>query len=205
MRRDGKPPVPVQVWGDFLRTQRICGRFLAVGRQPYDARMAARAFVSVRPVRNGNGLVARMPIPAGHRICVFRGRVRTSANVLRLWAYDRRRAANCIRCGPDDYLDPDGELGAFGNHSCRPNAAIVLERGRLVLRALRAIRAGAEVTHDYSTCLGADDVWTMRCNCGERGCRGRVRRFDRLPPAVLRRYIRLGAIPSFILETAEAH
>ena len=70
-----------------------------------------------------------------------------------------------------------------------------------MLRAIRAIRAGDEVTHDYSTLLGADDVWTMRCNCGERGCRGTVRRFDALPAATLRRYLALGAIPAFILRT----
>lgn len=68
-----------------------------------------------------------------------------------------------------------------------------------MLRALRVIREGDEVLHDYSTLLGADDVWSMRCNCAARGCRGLVRRFDRLPAATLRRYVRLGAVPGFIL------
>ena len=71
-----------------------------------------------------------------------------------------------------------------------------------VLRAVRAIRAGDEVTHDYSTHLGADDVWTMRCDCGERACRGRIGRFDRLPARTLARYRRLGMIPGFVEATA---
>ena len=158
--------------------------------------------IVVARVRNGRGIVAAQDRGRDERITVLRGAVISAARVLGLWRRNPRRAANCIRCGRDAYLDPAGEWGEFANHSCRPNAVIRVERGVLVLRAVRAIRAGDEVTHDYSTCLGADDVWTMRCNCGERCCRGRVERFDRLPTSLRRRYARLGAIPSFILETA---
>ena len=166
--------------------------------------MRGAGSLSVEPVRNGRGLVARTAFPAGARVCVLKGRARSAAKVLQIWTYDRRRAANCIRCGPEAYLDPAGQWGEFANHSCRPNSRVAKERGRLVLRALRTIPRGAEVTHDYSTCLGADDVWTMRCACGESNCRGRIGRVDRLPPAVLRRYIRLGAVPKYILETFDA-
>ena len=156
----------------------------------------------VLPVRNGLGLVARRPIPAGSLAVSVCGKPVPAARLLRWWGTDPRRAANCMRLSPEHYLDTEGGFGAFANHSCRPNAALLTERGGLVLRAIRRIRAGDEVTHDYSTHLGADDVWTMRCNCGERTCRGVVRRFDRLPRATLARYLRLGMIPRFVLETA---
>jgi len=126
----------------------------------------------------------------------------SARTVWRWWERDPRRAANCIRFDAHRYLDPSGGWGEFANHGCRPNAAIMRERGRLVLRAIRTIRRGDEVLHDYSTLLGGDDVWTMRCRCGARGCRGTVCRFDRLPEATLRRYRTLGAIPRFILATA---
>jgi hypothetical protein len=79
---------------------------------------------------------------------------------------------------------------------------LVVRRASLQVRAIRVIRPGDEVTHDYSTFLGADDCWSMRCNCGERACRGAVRRFDRLPGALLRKYVGLGAIPAGVLKTA---
>jgi hypothetical protein len=158
--------------------------------------------LSVQPVRNGRGLVANRAFAAGALITPLHGRVVTARTVWGWWNGDPRRAANCIRFDADRYLDPSGEWGEFANHGCSPNAAIMRERGRLVLRALRAIRAGDEVLHDYSTLLGADDVWTMRCNCGARTCRGRVGRFDRLPAASLRRLLAASAIPNFILRTA---
>jgi hypothetical protein len=163
---------------------------------------AASPSLEVRDVRNGRGLVALRRFERGQRVSVLRGRLVHFARLWSWWERDPRRAANCIRFDADRYLDPHGELGAFANHSCRPNTMLVRRGRALDVRAMRVIRPGDEVTHDYSTCLGADDTWTMRCNCGERGCRGRVGRFDRLPERVLQAYVCLGAIPAAILATA---
>jgi SET domain-containing protein len=156
----------------------------------------------VTKVRNGRGLVASRPFRAGDRVMPILGRVVTARTVWRWWDADPRRAANCFRLAGDRYLDPRGELGAFANHGCRPNVRVVARGDRLSFEAIRAIRAGEEVLHDYATLLGADDLWTMRCRCGWAGCRGRVERFDRLPPRVMRDYQSMGAIPRYILRTA---
>ncbi len=116
-----------------------------------------------------------------------------------MWKTSPKAAANCYRFDEDRYLSPKGELGNFSNHSCRPSSAVYKERGRLVLRAIRAIKPGDEVTHDYSTLLATDDVWTMRCNCGERGCRGKVGSVATISTRQLVRYRSVGAIPGHIL------
>lgn len=155
----------------------------------------------VGPVRNGRGIVALKAFPQGAAICQIRGKIVTAAAVWRYWDTDPRRGDNCFRYDADHYLDPEGEIGAYANHSCHPNAGLVMAGRRLMLRAIRPIAAGDEVTHDYSTLLGADDVWKMKCNCGEANCRKVVRNIGGLPAGVRARYKSLGVIPGFILET----
>ena len=157
--------------------------------------------VTVRPVRNGRGMVALRAFEIDDLICRIRGRIVTPRVVWGYWETDPRRGANCYRYDSELYLDPEGEIGVFSNHSCNPNARLVRTKSGLQLRALKKIAVGREITHDYSTQTGADDIWTMKCNCGERNCRGKVTSVAKLPAAVLKRYQRLGAIPEFILET----
>lgn len=152
-------------------------------------------------MRNGLGMVALKRFAAGAVICQVRGKIVTGRTVWRYWDTDPRRGANCFRFDAGHYLDPEGEIGAWANHSCNPNAGVVKTAARLLLKAIRPIVAGDEITHDYSTLLGADDIWTMKCNCGERGCRGVVKSFNTLPKAVVRKYCKLGVIPDFIMAT----
>jgi hypothetical protein len=44
---------------------------------------------------------------------------------------------------------PRTNVGRYANHSCRPNAESALRRGKVILRALRAIEPGEEITYDY--------------------------------------------------------
>ncbi len=157
--------------------------------------------LAVRPVRNGRGIVALNVFRRGAMICEIKGKVVTADEVWRYWKIDPRLGENCFRYDSDCYVDPDGEIGAFANHSCNPNAGIVKRGGRLLLKAIAAIAPGDEVTHDYSTLLGADDVWKMRCNCGEPNCRRVVRNISKLPATTMRHYRRLGIVPDFILKT----
>jgi hypothetical protein len=158
--------------------------------------------LAVQAVRNGRGIVALKAFRPGTTVCHIKGRVVSGEVVWCYWDTDPRRGENCFRYDADHYLDPEGEIGAFANHSCNPNAGIVKTGRRLLLQAIRPIAEGDEITHDYSTLLGADDVWSMKCNCGENNCRKVVRSFRRLPAATLRRYRRLGVIPDYIRATA---
>lgn len=157
--------------------------------------------LDVKSVRNGLGIVAKKAFAAGATICRIKGEIVTAETVWAYWDIEPRRGENCFRYDADHYLDPEGEIGAYANHSCNPNAGIVKSGRRLLLQAIRPIAAGDEVTHDYSTLLGADDVWKMQCNCGETPCRKLVRSFSKLPAVTLRRYRKLGIIPDFILQT----
>ena len=157
--------------------------------------------VRVAPARIGMGLFAARSFAAGEVIMRIDGRV-VGADVL--W---RRRgstfSANCIRFGPETYLDPGESPARYVNHSCEPNAAIAKEANRLFLVAARRIGKGAEITFDYSTTIGDDDIWTMRCRCERARCRGTIRNFGTLPERVRRRYLERGLVPGYIVRTLD--
>jgi SET domain-containing protein len=161
--------------------------------------MKSSPSLTVRPVRNGLGIVAAKPFRRGAAIVEIKGKIVTADEVWRYWEIDPRRGENCFRYDADHYLDPDGEIGEYANHSCDPNAGIVKKGRRLFLKAIAPIAAGDEITHDYSTLLATDDVWKMRCNCGEPNCRRVIAHIGKLPAAAVRNYRRLGIVPDFIL------
>ena len=157
--------------------------------------------VTVAPARNGLGLFAARAFKPEQTILKIAGRV---VHHRVLW---KRRgstfSANCFRYGPQTYLDPGDHPSRYLNHSCEPNAAILKANNQILLVAAAPIDPGDEVVFDYSTSIGDDDVWTMRCNCGESTCRGRIKRFGSLPRALKERYLAAGLVPKYIIATLE--
>ncbi len=154
--------------------------------------------LAVKRVRNGHGIVALKKFRKNAILCEIKGKIVSAEEVWHYWETDPRLGENCFRYDDDYYLNPEGEIGQYANHSCNPNAGIVKRGKRLLLKAVSPIAAGEEITHDYSTLLGADDVWKMRCNCGAVNCRRWVRNISTLPGSVLAKYRELGVVPEFI-------
>ena len=57
----------------------------------------------------------------------------------------------------------------YTNHSCRSNARLCIRQGRVEFYALRAIKAGEELTVDYGE---THHEGRLACRCGMLGCRG---------------------------------
>jgi SET domain-containing protein len=81
-------------------------------------------------------------------------------------------------------IDGDG-MAAFINHSCDPNCEADEIRGRVILRAVRAIAPGEELAYDYNLYDGDLDDPAI-CLCGASKCRGSM-----YAPKELRRRKRL--------------
>jgi uncharacterized protein len=63
--------------------------------------------------------------------------------------------------------DEERELSMlYSNHSCNANLGI---RGEITFVAMREIRAGEELTHDWA--MTDDDDYSVECNCGAPNCR----------------------------------
>ena len=104
------------------------------------------------------------------------------------WKYnekkDRDYCANWFGIGKDLWIDPIFPLSKV-NHSCDPNIGI---KGMVSFYALRDIKAGDELTFDYSTSEEEID-WIMKCKCGSKKCRGKMTSIQFLPKKVFNSYL----------------
>lgn len=69
----------------------------------------------------------------------------------------------------------DGAVGGSGaefiNHSCEPNLAAEIVKGRIFYVSLRPIKKGEELTIDYNYDHSDE---RMICLCGAKNCRGTI-------------------------------
>ena len=162
------------------------------GHRPIMSHMSGDK-LAVRACDTGQGVFATGSIPADSELVRYHG------PLLRYAQTTPQTLA--VQVGPDLYLGPSGGPDDFVNHSCDPNAGLVVRGtdGRDVrLVALRPIAPGEQVTFDYSTTMDEDD-FEFDCHCGAAGCRGRMRDFKHLPAATKRRYAARGVVPEYNL------
>jgi SET domain-containing protein len=148
---------------------------------------------------DGRGVFATRPIKAGERIIEYAGERISRAEG------NRRYSDLVVRGHPHTLLfeldartfidgGVNGNDARFINHSCRPNCEAVGWRGGIVVRALRRIRTGEELTYDYALPrekgLGAAEDRLYPCRCGVRGCRKTI--LEPLPRPRRRRRRRSG-------------
>ena len=137
----------------------------AVERRPYQ-----KYAVDVHPSAiDGHGVFAAEPVPAlakigeirGEAISVEEARIRATRHErIMIVELSRRRAIDFSRS-----TDPM----RFTNHSCRPNARLSIENGRVEFYSLRVIAPGEELTVDYGE---THHDGKLACRCGAEGCRG---------------------------------
>ena len=131
--------------------------------------------VLVRDTPHGAALYATRDLARGERILTIGGRVQRSPTRYSI-QIDVGRHVEADGDLPDDEMRVRHPW-RFLNHSCDPVARI--EGDALYARA--AIRAGDEITFDYTT-TEADMAEPFECRCGSPRCVGLVRGFLHLAP-----------------------
>jgi hypothetical protein len=71
----------------------------------------------------------------------------------------------------------------YSNHSCDPNLGV---RGEITFVAMRDIRAGEELTHDWA--MTDDDDYSVECKCSAANCRKIVTGKDWRRPDLQKHY-----------------
>jgi SET domain-containing protein len=128
--------------------------------------------LEVRPSRiDGLGVFAAEPIAAARKIGEIRGE---SISI-----EDARIRATCserimiVELSPRRAIDfsKSTDPMRYTNHSCRPNARLDMQQGRVEFYALRAIAPGEEITVHYGE---THHQGQLPCSCGAPGCAGRL-------------------------------
>ncbi len=143
----------------------------------------------VKQGTHARGVFAGEPIPAAAWILRFSGPFLRYA--------ETSATTYALQIGPDLYIGADGGPDDFVNHSCEPNAGVVIDGTTVDLVAIRDIAAGEEILFDYSTTLDEND-FVMDCHCGAPSCRRRIGDGRDLPEPVWKRYVELGIIPAYV-------
>ena len=118
---------------------------------------------------DGHGVFAAEPIPAQVKIGEIRGEAISVEDArIRATRHERIMIVELSRRRAIDFSKSTDPM-RFTNHSCRPNARLSIEQGRVEFYALRHVASGEELTVDYGETHHAG---RLACRCGAPGCRG---------------------------------
>ena len=145
---------------------------------------------------HGHGLFATADIAKGEVVAIKGGHI-VDRETLRRDITPRLGPVE-IQIGDDLFIAPvtdeERELSMlYSNHSCDANLGM---RGEITFVAMRDIRTGEELTHDW--CVTDDDVYSVKCNCRSSNCRGTLTGKDWQRPDLQKRYA--GYFSSYLAE-----
>ena len=135
---------------------------------------------------HGRGLFATSDIAKGEVVAVKGGHI-VDREMLRREITPKLGPVE-IQIGDDLFIAPvtddERELSMlYSNHSCDANIGM---RGEITFVAMRDIRAGQELTHDW--CVTDDDDYSASCKCGSAKCRKKLTGKDWQRPELQKRY-----------------
>jgi uncharacterized protein len=117
---------------------------------------------------HGRGLFATVDISANEVVMVKGGHIITRSQLgdinARLGPVEIQISDNLF-IAPVTAEEREGSM-LYSNHSCDANLGV---SGNIVFVALRDIKAGEELTHDW--CTTDDDTYSIACKCGTAKCR----------------------------------
>jgi SET domain-containing protein len=122
-------------------------------------------FVPFRIARahTGLGLFATMPIRRGTWLLEYTGPLLTDAEAKKREDRGARYLFEINRRWTVDG-SPRSNIARYANHSCKPNMEVEIVKKRILLRTIRRIEPGDELTYNY----GRDylDNYIPLCKCG---------------------------------------
>jgi hypothetical protein len=134
---------------------------------------------------SGQGVVAIEDIEQDEIVAIKSGHIVTREGLKRI---SEEVGDFALQIDDDFYLAPGSpeevaDMSVFINHSCDPNVGFL---GQVTYVAMREIRVGEELCHDYS--MERSDDYFLECRCGSPLCRHQVTGDDWKLPDLQSRY-----------------
>lgn len=148
--------------------------------------------VEVKPSKTGMGVFAKIDIPANSPILEFTGSIvpKDKTNI---------DPSYYLQVNHNKVMGPSGATDDYVNHSCDPNCLVHIVGSRAILYSMYVIKAGTELTFDYSTSsTDTKEQWQMNCSCGSYKCRGVISGIQYVSEATRKEYEKKGMLPMFI-------
>jgi len=136
---------------------------------------------------HGNGVFAIADIKQGEPVVEYKGKRRTHAEVDADDTGDVESGHTFLFTLNDEYVidaNHKGNKARWINHSCDPNCEPLIDehdgknrkKDRVLIEALRDIKAGEELTYNYGIVLGEPHTAHLKkvweCRCGAKKCTG---------------------------------
>ena len=139
--------------------------------------MPRRKLFRVGRSRTGLGLFATDPIKKRAFIAEYKGRRLTNEQAEKL---ESRGSRYLYEINSRWTIDGSSRknIARYANHSCRPNAESHRSKGKIILRAIKMIHPGDEITYDYGRDYFRNVITPRGCKCVK--CR-EMRRTARRP------------------------
>ncbi len=116
---------------------------------------------TVRRSSAGLGLFAKEPIKKGEFIIEYTGKILTQKEA------DKKGGRYLFEVNSRKVIDgsPRSNKARYANHSCCPNAEVIIKKGRVLLYATKNIKAGEEITYDYGKEYFDEYIKPKGCKC----------------------------------------
>lgn len=150
-------------------------------------------YLEIKQTNTGKGVFTKIDIPARKPIIEVTGEVH-SENTM-----PQPENPAWLQVSNKWFVGPSGSLDDQVRHSCNPNAYLEVVGTRAILYSLYLIKAGSEVTFDYSlTSTDTLDKWKLDCKCNFVNCRKTISGWQYLPEDLKEKYRKMNIVPMFM-------
>ncbi|PIN93695.1 hypothetical protein COU54_02170 [Candidatus Pacearchaeota archaeon CG10_big_fil_rev_8_21_14_0_10_31_24] len=163
-------------------------------------------FVIMSSMIGGKGAFAIKDIKKGEVLCFMNGNEFFVDKIHEKEINEEENRGDSLQIGDHEYIDLDEKYRCI-NHSCEPNSFL---KGKNELIALKNMEKDEEITYDYSATMFEDkdlikekfgeELWIMKCKCGNENCRNIIGQFYELPEELKMKYVDNCWLQDYILK-----